>query len=170
MLPSRVPVYFVYRRSKTQVFICNWIFSLERCCQMPKKVSFFVTEVDVLLNFGRKAVRQTGSLCRFQYYVNECISCNSLVHRLIPCFGRQIWVFKGMTMKMARLWDVTPYIYIYIYIYVCVCVCVCVCVYGPGSSVGIARMITGWTVRDPIPVGTRFSARPDRPWGPPLLL
>ena len=28
----------------------------------------------------------------------------------------------------------------------------------------------GWTVRDRIPVGTRFSARPDRPWGPPSLL
>ena len=29
---------------------------------------------------------------------------------------------------------------------------------------------TGWTARDRIPVGTRFSARPDRPWGPPSLL
>ena len=29
---------------------------------------------------------------------------------------------------------------------------------------------TGRTVRDRIPVGTRFSARPDRPWGPPSLL
>ena len=28
----------------------------------------------------------------------------------------------------------------------------------------------GWTVRDRIPVGTRFSARPNRPWGPPSLL
>ena len=35
---------------------------------------------------------------------------------------------------------------------------------GPGSSVGIA------TVRDRIPVGTRFSARPGRPCGPPSLL
>jgi len=26
------------------------------------------------------------------------------------------------------------------------------------------------TVRDRIPVGTRFSTRPDRPWGPPILL
>jgi len=34
---------------------------------------------------------------------------------------------------------------------------------GPGSSVG-------QTVRDRIPVWTRFSARPDRPWGPPSLL
>ena len=40
---------------------------------------------------------------------------------------------------------------------------------GPGSSVGIATD-TGWMVRDEIPVGTRFSARPDRPWGPPSLL
>ena len=39
---------------------------------------------------------------------------------------------------------------------------------GPGTSVGIAT--DGWTVRDRIPVGTRFSARPDRPWGPPSLL
>jgi len=28
----------------------------------------------------------------------------------------------------------------------------------------------GWTVRDRIPVGTRFSALPDRPWAPPSLL
>jgi len=27
-----------------------------------------------------------------------------------------------------------------------------------------------YSVRDRIPVGTRFSARPDRPWGPPSLL
>ena len=39
---------------------------------------------------------------------------------------------------------------------------------GPGSSVGIATELT-WTVRDRIPVGTRFSARPDWPWGPPSL-
>jgi len=38
----------------------------------------------------------------------------------------------------------------------------------PGSSVGIATM--GWMVWDRIPVGTRFSSRPDRPWGPPSLL
>jgi len=40
--------------------------------------------------------------------------------------------------------------------------------FGPGGSVGIATM--GSTVRDRIPVGTRFSARPDRPWGPSSLL
>ena len=34
----------------------------------------------------------------------------------------------------------------------------------------IYRLTTGWTVRDRIPMGTRFSARPDRPWGPPSLL
>jgi len=32
------------------------------------------------------------------------------------------------------------------------------------------RLTTGWTCRDRIPVRTRFSARPDRPWGPPNLL
>jgi len=32
------------------------------------------------------------------------------------------------------------------------------------------RLTTGWTVRDRIPVGTRFSAHPDRPWDPPRLL
>jgi len=36
---------------------------------------------------------------------------------------------------------------------------------GPGSSVG-KRLTTGWTLRDRIPVGTRFSSHPDRPWGP----
>jgi len=39
--------------------------------------------------------------------------------------------------------------------------------YGLGSLVSIA---TGWTVWDRIPVGTRFSARSDWPWGPPSLL
>ena len=39
---------------------------------------------------------------------------------------------------------------------------------GPGSSVGIATK--GWTVQDRIPVGTEFSARSDRPWGPSSLL
>jgi len=41
---------------------------------------------------------------------------------------------------------------------------------GPGSSVGIATELPGWAAWDRIPVGTRFSARPDRPWGPPSLL
>ena len=34
----------------------------------------------------------------------------------------------------------------------------------------VQRLTTGWTVRNRIPVGTRFSARPDRPWDPPSLL
>jgi len=34
----------------------------------------------------------------------------------------------------------------------------------------IYRLTTGWTIRDRIPVGTRFSARPDRLWGLPSLL
>jgi len=34
----------------------------------------------------------------------------------------------------------------------------------------VQRLTTGWTARDRIPMGTRFSARPDRPWGPPSLL
>ena len=33
-----------------------------------------------------------------------------------------------------------------------------------------SRLTTGRTVRDRILVGTRFSARPDRPWGPHSLL
>ena len=31
----------------------------------------------------------------------------------------------------------------------------------------VYRLTTGWMVRDRIPVGTRFSARPDRPWAHP---
>ena len=50
----------------------------------------------------------------------------------------------------------------------CVCVCVCVCVCRVAQSV--LRLTRGWTVRDRIPVGTRFSALPDRPWGPPSPL
>ena len=41
---------------------------------------------------------------------------------------------------------------------------------GPGSSVGIA---TDYGLDGPgieSPVGAKFSARPDRPWGPPSLL
>ena len=40
---------------------------------------------------------------------------------------------------------------------------------GPGSY-RYSYWATGWRVRDRIPVGTRFSTRPDRPWGPPSLL
>ena len=42
-------------------------------------------------------------------------------------------------------------------------------IYGPGSSVGITTDY-GLEVRDRIPVVKRFSARPDRHWGPPRLL
>jgi len=34
----------------------------------------------------------------------------------------------------------------------------------------VRRQTTCWTVRDRIPVGTRFSASSDRPWVPPSLL
>jgi len=61
--------------------------------------------------------------------------------------------------------------FIYIYIYVCVCVCIYLFIYvklGRGSSVGMATDY-GLEVRDRFPLGTRFSARPDRPWSPPSL-
>jgi hypothetical protein len=34
----------------------------------------------------------------------------------------------------------------------------------------VHRLTTGWTVRRSNPGGAKFSARPDRPWGPPSLL
>ena len=40
---------------------------------------------------------------------------------------------------------------------------------GPVAQ-SVQRLTKGWTVRDRIPVGTRFSARLYRPWGPPSLL
>ena len=40
---------------------------------------------------------------------------------------------------------------------------------GPVAQ-SVQRLTTGWTVRDRIPVGTRYSALSDRPWGPPSLL
>ena len=43
------------------------------------------------------------------------------------------------------------------------------CFVGPVAQ-SVQRLTTGWTVRDRIPVGTRFSVRPDRPWGPPSPL
>ena len=41
---------------------------------------------------------------------------------------------------------------------------------GPGSSVGIETELRAGRSGDRIPVGARFSARPDQPWGPPSLL
>ena len=41
---------------------------------------------------------------------------------------------------------------------------------GPDSSVGIATEIRADRSGDRIPVGARYSACPDRPWGPPTLL
>ena len=42
---------------------------------------------------------------------------------------------------------------------------------GPGSSVGIATELPGWTVRGlNRGEGEIFRTRPDRPWGPPSLL
>ena len=40
----------------------------------------------------------------------------------------------------------------------------------PDITLSDIRNLMGWAVRDRIPVGTRFSARPDQPWGPPSLL
>ena len=48
------------------------------------------------------------------------------------------------------------------------------CIYrifcGTGSSVGITTELRAGRSGDRSPVGARFSARPDRPWGPPSLL
>jgi hypothetical protein len=42
---------------------------------------------------------------------------------------------------------------------------------GPGSSVGIATELPGWTVRGSNPRGSEiFRTCPDRPWCPPSLL
>ena len=38
------------------------------------------------------------------------------------------------------------------------------------AAQSVQQLTTGWMVQDRIPVGTRFSAHPDRPWGPPSLL
>ena len=52
------------------------------------------------------------------------------------------------------------YIYIYIYIYIFV----------GWVNQSVQRLTTGWTVRDRIPMGTRLSARPDRPCDPHSFL
>jgi len=38
------------------------------------------------------------------------------------------------------------------------------------STFFLISALDGGTLRDRIPVGTRYSARPDRPWGPPSIL
>ena len=49
-----------------------------------------------------------------------------------------------------------------------------ICIYiikgGPGSSVGIATELRAGRSEIESRWGTRFSARPHRPWGPPNLL
>jgi hypothetical protein len=45
-----------------------------------------------------------------------------------------------------------------------------VCICGLSSSVGIATELGAVRSGDLIPIGTIFSARPDRPWGSPTLL
>jgi len=81
--------------------------------------------------------------------------------------GEGLSALRGM-WKRCRTWLMTPpprthrlgqSIYIYIYIYIVGWV-----------AQSLQRLTTGWTVRDRIPVGTRFSARPDRPWDPLSLL
>ena len=40
---------------------------------------------------------------------------------------------------------------------------------GPVAQ-SVYQLTISWKVRDRIPVGTRLSARPDWPWGPPSLM
>jgi len=47
--------------------------------------------------------------------------------------------------------------------------CILLYIVGPVAQ-SVWRLSTARTVRDRIPAGTRFSALPDRPWGPPSLL
>jgi len=76
------------------------------------------------------------------------------------------WLMRELSTNKVQKYSIQ--IYIYIYIYMCVCVCVCVCVGRVAQWV--YELTTGWTVRDRIQVGTRFSVRPNRSWGPPNLL
>ena len=58
---------------------------------------------------------------------------------------------------------------LYILCYVNVIYTIYIYLYVFGGVAGWVAQ-SGWTDRDRIPVRTRFSARPDRPWGPPSLL
>jgi len=64
-------------------------------------------------------------------------------------FGGHLWVCLVMSL------NILPYVLIQ---------------YVGWVAQSVWRLTTVWTVRDRIPMGTRFSARPDRPWGPPNLL
>jgi len=76
---------------------------------------------------------------------------------------------------MNLLLHETLYCYVSEYdthIHICICMYVYIYIYrhvGPVAQ-SVWRLITGWTVRDLLPVGARFSARPDQPWVPRSLL
>ena len=55
-------------------------------------------------------------------------------------------------------------------LHIIIIIIIIIIIVGLGSSVGIATELRAGRSGDRIPVGTRFSARPDRPWGPPSLL
>ena len=70
----------------------------------------------------------------------------------------EVWRSLLPTSNIA-LWQ-NSFVINRIYIYVCVCVFVCVCVGRTAQSA--KRLTRGWTIRYRFPLGSRFSARPDR--------
>jgi hypothetical protein len=92
MLPSRVPVCFIYRRFTIQVFLCNWISRLGRCCQGLKKMTYHLWSLNFWF-FGRKIVKQIGGICQlFQH--NEYANCNSVAHTVVAVLGEFMPNFK----------------------------------------------------------------------------
>ena len=99
----------------------------------------------LMLNMFRMLVHPSSGACDLFVELFHGLYCSGSM-----CVGVTLWFGCGGVVSVCRLKPAYGYIYIYIY--------------GPGSSVGIA--IDYGLDPDRIPVGTRFSTHPDRPWGP----
>ena len=84
-----------------------------------------------------------------------------LKHQHIKFRCRGVTQKKEYSFLVTQYWSFTHFVPKYFRNYHFMC--------GLGAQ-SVYQLTTGWTVRDRIPVGTRFSANPDWSWGPPSLL
>ena len=116
--------------------------------------------------YGRN-IHTNFILCRNKHRNLNLYRCN--VHSNLTLYRHYIviWPYVDTNIDIwiyieAKYIIIWPYIdIIYIVIWLCMDIEIWLCIY---------YISTGWTVRDRIPVGMRFSTHPDRPCGPPNLL